>query len=220
MQIETQSPVRTINAGSAPRQRRIKPRKQRGFTLLEVIVVVAILGIIAWIVAPKLFGSTDNAKALAYSTTASGLANNWRVVNQNCGTSSLIASSAITTNPGPAGALQLLVDGVGLNATYQACYQSANTQTLHESIQGSAADGYTLNNSVITLSDANINGKQLVAVQYAPATDAIVLANYQKYSSVAGASQAISLPAAADTTDPKIQFSTDNGGTRTMTIFE
>jgi len=38
------------------------PRNQRGFTLIEVLVVVFILGILAALVAPKMLGRTDDAK--------------------------------------------------------------------------------------------------------------------------------------------------------------
>jgi general secretion pathway protein G len=47
------------------RQNRIRLALARGFTLIEIMVVIAILGIMAAIVVPKLVGHTDTAKVVA-----------------------------------------------------------------------------------------------------------------------------------------------------------
>lgn len=52
----------------APR-RVLRNRKRRGFTFLEIIVVVAILGILAAIVIPNFMGGVDQAKEQATTTS-------------------------------------------------------------------------------------------------------------------------------------------------------
>lgn len=47
------------------RQNRFQMALARGFTLIEIMVVIAILGIMAAIVVPKLVGHTDTAKVAA-----------------------------------------------------------------------------------------------------------------------------------------------------------
>jgi general secretion pathway protein G len=53
---------------SYPRERQMagrrlrKPRHSRGFTLIEIMVVVVILGILAAIVVPNVFGNVDKAR--------------------------------------------------------------------------------------------------------------------------------------------------------------
>ncbi|MCD6027810.1 MAG: ral secretion pathway protein [Solimicrobium sp.] len=44
---------------------RVRLSAQRGFTLIEIMVVIAILGIMAAVVVPKLVGHTDTAKISA-----------------------------------------------------------------------------------------------------------------------------------------------------------
>jgi general secretion pathway protein G len=50
-------------------------RKQRGFTLIEIMVVVIIIGILAGLVGPRLFGQIDVARSKAASAEISTIEN-------------------------------------------------------------------------------------------------------------------------------------------------
>jgi general secretion pathway protein G len=50
---------------SAALPRRPAPRRTRGFTLIEIMVVITILGVLAALIVPKIVGRTDDARISA-----------------------------------------------------------------------------------------------------------------------------------------------------------
>jgi general secretion pathway protein G len=49
----------------------MKKRKEKGFSLIELLIVMVILGLLAALVAPKMFGKTEKAKQNAAQTQIS-----------------------------------------------------------------------------------------------------------------------------------------------------
>jgi general secretion pathway protein G len=85
---------------------RVASRRERGFTLIEIMVVVVIIGLLAAIVAPNLIGNIDRAavtRARADIRTIDNALNLYRLDNFRY-PSSDEGLQALVTNPGAASA--------------------------------------------------------------------------------------------------------------------
>lgn len=85
---------------------RVESRRERGFTLIEIMVVVVIIGLLAAIVAPNLIGNIDRAavtRARADIRTIDNALNLYRLDNFRY-PSTDEGLQALVTNPGEASA--------------------------------------------------------------------------------------------------------------------
>lgn len=152
---------------------------QRGFTLIELVVVVAILGVLIAIVAPNVIGTKDGANAQLLIKTAQNVSTNWSLIAQSCG-----ISTAITSNPLPA-ATKVPADVIftgesAVAAAYQNCYTQSKVLALTEVAQPGASAG-TYNVAGYAVSFAG-GGTVPLEITYAAVPEKLILLMAQKYN--------------------------------------
>lgn len=192
-------------------KRRIINRIQRGFTMIELVIVIAVIGILFGVVASTTVGSKDGANSLLMLRAATNVASNWSLINQACGTTTAVASHPI---PAATKTVSDVIFGGGSNvaAAYTNCYGQSKVLALTEVSQpGASAGVYNVAGYAVTIAGG---GTATLQIQYALVPDALVLLMAQKYN------PSLTALAASDATSAVVQYSTATSGTRTVTIIK
>ncbi|MEM8519083.1 prepilin-type N-terminal cleavage/methylation domain-containing protein [Janthinobacterium sp. CAN_S7] len=194
----------------------LKQMKQAGFTLIETMVVVFVIGVIMYLSAPALKGVTTGPTSKQIYDFASKAATNWRHLNTTCGTTTDIATSNVVATPSATNAMALIVSGTSstyLNPTYSGCANESGIQLLHTKVSGSVG-AYKIAGYPITWSGG---GSLPIKFVVSGVPTEVALPLYKQYSSAANASIATTFPTGADNTDPIFQF-TDVGSNGTADV--
>lgn len=182
-------------------------RRQAGFTLVELMIVVVLLGIIAAIVISNMVGNTDSARAQLLKRVSKSSVESIAQIARTCGTSSAVSGSVLPAS----GRTMLDIVFLGepaVSATYKTCYADSSVRALRDSVTKS---GSTWQVGAFPM---NVTGGGLAKfnVEFQRVPEATVLALAQAYT------ENLTTLAASDTTSDVIRYGAASGGTRTVTV--
>lgn len=189
---------------------KFKRNVQGGFTLIELVVVVAIVGILIAMLAPSILGTKNNANAALLSKTAQNVSNNWMLISQSCG----------TTTDATAGASPVVASGktlgdvifggsANVETNYQACYKQAHVLAMSDAGQPKSGGGWTVAGYEVEFAGG---GTAPFKTIYKKVPDDLVLMMASKYT------PSLSALDASDTTSTVIQYGSATAGVRDVTV--
>ena len=190
---------------------KIKYNLQRGFTLIEMIIVVVVIGILISVFLPLIKDAVSPSKSVALLRAAEQIHQTFQLISRQCGTSTTVTSTPLAPNPKT---ISDVIFGGSANvaAAYTSCYAQSQAKALTEIGQPSSTAGvYNVQGYAVSLAGG---GPNPVAVSFASVENEIVFSMARKYT------PSLTALATSDALSPVIQYGSETSGARTVTVIK
>ena len=185
-----------------------KRNVQGGFTLIELAVVVAIMGILIVMLAPSILGTKHNANAALLSKTAQNVSNNWMLISESCGTTTEAVSSPVVDSGKTLGDV-IFGGSTNVATNYQSCYKQAHVLPMSDVGQPKSGGVWTVAGYEVEFSGG---GTAPLKTTYKKVPDDLVILMASKYN------PSLSALNTDDATSKVVQYGIATAGVRDVTV--
>lgn len=141
--------------------------KSRGFTLIEIAIASALVGILLLIIVPHAYDSQSAARATQIERIASSVVTSWGQLARETGLPTTVANNVVAATPSATGVAEVLFVGQNkVAAAYQPSYSAIGIRPLTQLVDNQSGSQFRTAGSLDVYITLSGGGTAPLAVQF------------------------------------------------------